>query len=471
MKKANLFISTFFVFLIVISQVLAEQEYQLKTLTNLKFDKEIQDVAFDSYNENGQTKYYPKIVVLREIDSIASKGSYTKYALEVRILDRDGKTIWNLTNLKYWSNVYFSNRGKYFGVDNITYKDPSVDYDNREIISSNFTVYNDKGKTIWQLPIRIDYNNPIISSYDGSVFMILNEEDAFGVGLDLYDKNGIKHVVMPYANFLSDTINTVSRLKVSDDGKFVAAVISRGPSNEMKQHTLTFFDLNGNSLWQYLIPEKANGELNISPKGRFTFIDGRTEIPRPHISKESLIKGSMKLEPPKYSSANIFIINHKGKLIMQTPIRISYTAEAFSINERFLHFCNYTFTQGELNQLILIDLENKKEVFRKEISERPVRAGISDSGWVIEVWEIPDSTRELNKRTIPTSSKFKLCLLNNEGNVITQSEVQLRAEDISNLDLSTGAFRVLGWCGNYTVFGLVEDKSKTIKILSLEKQY
>jgi len=451
----------------------AEQNYQLKTLTELKFDKEIQDVAFESYEQNGQIKYYPKIVVLREIDSIASKGSYTKYELEVRILDREGKVIWNLPYLKYWSNVYFSNHGKYFGVYSATYDNPSADYQDRKIINSNFTVYNDKGETTWQLPIRIDYNRPTISSYDGSVFMILNEEDAFGVGLDLYGKNGTKHTVVSYVNFLADTINYVGWENISDDGKLTAAVISRGPpfGSFKRQHTLTLFDFKGSVLWQYLIPEAATGELTISPKGGFVFIDGRTEIPRPQIPKESLIKGGMKRAPPppQYSSANIFIMNNKGELIMQIPTRISYTAGAFSNNERFLHFCDYTFKQGELNNLILIDLKSKKEIFRKEFSERPVRAGVSNSGWVIEVWGVPDSARVPNKRTIPERSEFKLYLLNNEGNVITQSEIQLSAEDISYFNLNFGAFRILGWNGNCPVFGLVEDKSKTIKILSIVK--
>jgi hypothetical protein len=236
------------------------------------------------------------------------------------------------------------------------------------------------------------------------------------------------------------------------------------------KHTLTLFDSKGNLLWEYPIPEEGSGELNISSKGRFVFIDGRTEIPRPPIPKESLITGRWKLELPRYSSANIFTINHKGKLIMQIPTRISCTAAAFSNNERFLHFCNYTFTQGELNQLILIDLESKKEVFRKEVSERPVRAGVSDSGWVIEVWEILDSTQVSNNRTIPEWVKYKLCLLNNEGNVVTQKETQLRIENISNFNLNTGALKILGWNGNYPIFGLAEDKSKTIKILSLEKK-
>jgi hypothetical protein len=433
----------------------AEQNYQLKTLTELKFDKEIQDVAFDSYEQNGQIKYYPKIVVLREIDSIASKGPFINYELEVRILDRVGKTIWNLTNLKFWSNVYLSKYGKYFGVYTAILQDPSVNYEERRVTKSNYAIYDDKGKKRWELPLLLDYDYPTISSYDGSFFLTFSGEGlTAGEALDHFDKYGRQNQIIPPHNFDAETYKHISSLEFSDDGKVVVAPIWEGGEFFTKRLILTMFDFTGNLLWEYPIDETDYGDIKVSSKGSYIFAPCYTWT----STQESLTEKTKEREEKTITRHQIekphtFVLNRLGELVIKTPTRSLATEGAFSDNERYLHFRDSKL--GEPNYLVLIDLESKKEMFRKELPERPLQAWVSDSGWVIEMCMAPQG------------NKFKLYFLNNEGSVITQCAVQLKKEDISNFYYED--LKILGWCGNYPVFGLVEDKSKTIKILSLAK--
>ncbi len=454
-NKKQLF-SIIVILLLFLGFALAEQDYEFKTLLELQFDKEIEDVAFDSYEENGQIKFYPKIVVLKEIDPSASKGTLVNYALEVRILNRKGKVIKKFPNLKYYSRVHLTKNGNYFGIERVIYNDPLADYGKQKIVSADFSVYNDKGEKKWRLLEPLNYNSPAISSYDGSAYLILSEEDASGLGLDYFDIKGNRKNLIPQPkDFYSSSFKTLTGTFFSDDGKLAAFAIEKRPQgmySPIEEITIALYDNIGNLLWEYPIPEKGFGTIATSPKGSYVFVDCFTEKPRPPISKEDLIKGKKKLVPPEMQSANVLVLNQKGNLVIKIPTRISTRAVAFSDDERFLHFCDYK--SGEDNFSVVVDLPAKKELFRRKIPTKFVWAGVANDGSVIGIGI--------------SENLWKLYLLNNQGEILATQDISdlEKATTVTGIYEKIGTLRILGWSGLRPIFGWIGHKAKKIKIMA-----
>uniref|UniRef100_A0A7C6A873 Uncharacterized protein n=1 Tax=candidate division WOR-3 bacterium TaxID=2052148 RepID=A0A7C6A873_UNCW3 len=439
------------VLLVFLGWALAEQEFEFKTLMELKFDKEIEDVAFDSYEENGETKFYPKIVVLREVDPVASKGTLVNYALEVRILNQKGKVIKKISNLRYFSRIYLSKNGKYFGIERVTSKDPLAVYNEREIVRADFTVYNDRGEIKWKIEGQLNYDTPFISSYDGSVFLTLSEEGLLGAyALDHFDKKGHRKSIIPIQDLTVEIYKNIGGVLFADDGTVAAVRIQEEGNEQVRQLILALLDYKGNILWEYPINEKFFGETKVSPKGSYVFTDCYSwEARAENLRNETLPKKTP--IPLRMRSANVFILNKAGILWMKIPTRISTSAVSFSNNERFLHFCD--FKHGDKNFSIKVDLYTKSEIFRKEVPQRFIWSGVSDKGWVAGI-SMFENAYELN-------------LMDPDGNLVAQHYMkEIKTEPLDEIP----AFSILGWSGDLPIFGLVQHKSKVLKIFSFVRR-
>ena len=88
-------------------------QYKMETLFEKGFDAEIEDVIFDSYEEDGAVRFYPKIVILKHLDKALSQGDWKYYKKEVNLFNTKGvavKTLW----FPYGSRVGCSRNGEYF---------------------------------------------------------------------------------------------------------------------------------------------------------------------------------------------------------------------------------------------------------------------------------------------------------------------------------------------------------------------
>ena len=54
-------------------------QYKMETLFEKGFDAEIEDAIFNSYEERGAVKFYPKIVILKHLDMELSQGVHKYY--------------------------------------------------------------------------------------------------------------------------------------------------------------------------------------------------------------------------------------------------------------------------------------------------------------------------------------------------------------------------------------------------------
>ncbi|MCX6841981.1 MAG: hypothetical protein NTX53_06870, partial [candidate division WOR-3 bacterium] len=90
----------------------------LRTIAELKFDKEIEDVAFGSYMVGGREWYYPKVVVRRQ-GPVVPKWQQREVELSVEILDSTGRVVNRIPHLKYFSRVWLSNSGNFIGVEEV----------------------------------------------------------------------------------------------------------------------------------------------------------------------------------------------------------------------------------------------------------------------------------------------------------------------------------------------------------------
>jgi hypothetical protein len=446
------------VLLVFLGWSLAEQGFEFKTLLELKFDKEIADVAFDFYEENGQTKFYPKVVVLREIDRAASRGPIVNYALEVRILNRKGKVIKKISDLKFYSRVYFSKNGKYFGVEKINFKDPFTT--NQGILSESFTVYNDKGNICWQRKeniLGLDYGSVMVNSQNGSVFVTFTSPDLPGYWksfFNYFDTAG------NYYPIFSDRLPTSGYSEISENGEFLVVAWKNSEPSKGKE-SIALIDKEGKLIWERML-EEPNSVLTISKGGNHIFAGGTNSF-QEQVDKTLLVGKKRSPSKPKVISSSGYIFSNKGELLMKLsvlPYVIGGHKSSFSRNEQNLLFSSRDYKESPQDLLIGVNLKSKSEFFRVLLPEQ------TKIGFVQKPFAISDA----GDAVVITNRNF--FLLNSKGQFVANLDITgLETEEIiEGIYKKTVTLRLLGWNSSVPINGWIGHKARKLKVMSIEKR-
>ena len=459
-----------------------------KVLYEQKFNKEIDEVAFDSYEKDGSITYYPKIVVFKERDDFTVKIEYKD---EKHVVKREKQEIMifspqesEITNIKgptitsfQGGEIYISEGGNYFAILQTTiwdyfYSDMTQFYFSQDEIDSilekgekgrtarekreksrnklnefvrekyeaehgkleetNLSVYNDEGEMLWRkepwkdIPYDADYAMKI-SPKDGSLFFGL-------LGLEaswIYEPNGTRKKAFPPE--LHEYIP--QDLGFARNWEYIAIGFKEEPTHFYKELPGrsskpggAFLDSNWNLLWKKSLNNYLISGVVISPYGSYLAAETYTMKGTGEKGEESKIESRMAVNTG-------YLFDRKGELIMNPTLGGGLgrnTLSLFSENEKY-------FAARDDKHLSFIDIENKKIIFEKEFPSR--------------IWAISVS----NKGRCALLAGHKVYMVDENGHEIWESGTALN-------EISVHSIHLLGWDNNNPIIGVIVRETGEIEI-------
>ncbi len=452
------------------------------------FDKEINEIAFDSYEKDGSITYYPKIVVFKERDDFTVKREYTD---EKHVVKREKQEIVvfspeenEITNIKgptitsfQGGEIYISEGGRYFAILQTTiwdyfYSDMTQLYFSQDEIDSilekgekgrmarekreksrdklkefirekyeaehgkleetNLSVYNDKGEMLWRkepwedIPYDASYAMKI-SPKDGSLFFGLLGMEASWI----YEPNGTKKKAFPPE--LHEYIP--QDLGFARNWEYIAIGFQEEPTHFYKELPgrsskpgVAFLDSNWNLLWKKSLDNYLISGVVISPYGSYVATETYTMKGTGKKGEESKIESRMAV-----NTGHLF--NREGELIMNPPLGGGLgrnTLSLFSENEKY-------FAARDDKHLSFIDIEKKKVIYEKEFSSR--------------IWAISVS----NKGRCVLLAGHKVHVVDENGHEIWDSGTTLN-------EISVHSIHLLGWDNNNPIIGVIVRETGEIEM-------
>jgi hypothetical protein len=392
-----------------------------------KFDKKIDEVAFDSYEKDGSIMYYPKIVVFKERDDFTVQREYkherfddkkvfNRDKLGISILSPQGSEIASTEGPEITSfsggKIRTSENGHYFAISqntNLNYfysemvnlyfpqdkitsmlKDKERSQNEIEKMVHNkyeakygklqdrsFRLYNDNGKLLWEreklwesdyVPedfwIKITPDGNVLGTWSGKWWII--------------DPSGNKSKAFPpeFDDFSIDGL----RVRSSIGQKYTAIGFMKHPVDFYKELPgkssepgIALLDSNRNLLWEKSLDNYLLNWVIISPHGSYIGVETYTRAGVLY-DKES---GTKLREPGKGIAAKTgCLFNKEGNFLMSLPpsgVLLWETSSPFSENEKYLAI-------PDKEKLTLYDLSQKKIVYERTFPFRISCVSVSNDG-------------------------------------------------------------------------------------------
>ncbi len=422
-------------------------QYKMETLFEKGFDAEIEDVIFDSYEEDGAVRFYPKIVILKHLDRELSQSVHKFYKKEVKIYNSNGDVVSNLW-FPFWSRIGCSDNGNYFYVWNVVREKPEpynpANVYETGIKESSFVVYNDKGEILWKKspyePIFDVAFGFFISPKDGSVvkcelwnwFLPVSFYNTYGNERKIRTKD-----LYGYADY--------NIFEFSETWEFGVVLAHKYPdkilSGESAEPRILLVDSLLNPLWDNSLDENIFGRASISRNGSYIYASAYTM---------AAYRG--------LQSMTGYLYNKNGDLLM----KISNGADpiASSSNEKYLLVKSRTPTDNSPKSgIIFIDIEAKKVLFENEwhVTDAVIA---SDGNVALIGISTPEPAQDkINKMSVAEARAYRRSLyiqsigeigiFDRDGNILFGSEgYELLGDKLT--------IKILDWDGTNLIFGITD---------------
>ncbi|OYD17122.1 hypothetical protein CH333_01935 [candidate division WOR-3 bacterium JGI_Cruoil_03_44_89] len=303
---------------------------EIKVLYEKRFDKKIDQVKIVRYEENGTVRFYPKVVVLKELDKDLSQKDWRFYRKEVLVLDKEGNITARIPDLEYFSEVRVSINGILVAVlrrylDKPSPYRPGLMEDWKREKKQELTVYNDRGKIVWQTDKKLfapkcDCHFGGISEKDTSISIAFD----YGGGKKYSPTRGFW--MSPFdEKYPSELVSGTLY------GRFMAVAVYNRDGSRL----VVLLDSTANPIWEKSIDEQTIGQVRISPHGSYVFVWAYTWS-QEKDTKEEAIKRGRTLS--KLVSVSTYLFDKEGNLILKKDDKCRYGSSVFSDNEKYLAY-------------------------------------------------------------------------------------------------------------------------------------
>lgn len=478
-------------FIQTINSALLSVDSKLELLYEKKFDKEIEQVAFDSYLESGCKKFYPKIIVFNDRkEFVVARKYYDARMKDRRVFERNKKEVRIFSSTKekiesikgfednFYSGgeVWISKRGNFFVVlqtvylnsfyDKLTYLYLSAERARKlkpreraelvrnmyeaeygELMKSSIIVYNDKGEMLWQ---KESWETP----YDASYHLLVSPRDGsilYGVGMDgmnfvIYDPSGqrLKSLTKELNGYI------LKDFAFADDWRYIAVGYQKYPLYRYEELPgksfepgLFLLDSSWNSIWEKESDNYLMDWVIISPNGKYTGVGTHT--------MKGFGRGLARASGELYDKGSNFVMEMPWKEYRGVKVH------SFSENEKYLASSNK-------DSLILIDLSNKSIVFKRKLSAPILDVLVSNEGKTTLITRKRENA-EYYSIGRPRSWRFytNVYVVNETGKIIWSNKI-LEGEPKMRQGPSMLLVNLLDWDYNEPIIGIVDKESGIIKI-------
>jgi hypothetical protein len=457
---------------------------EFKILYEQKFDKKIDEVAFDSYKENGNIIYYPKIIAFEESEEFTIKREYKDERFdderlfknvdkEIRIFTPKGKQIKSISGDKYnfyaGGELYISENANYFAIKQVVRMEdfystlmnlyfPQKDIDSMrmfegigrdeleniilkkyegeygKLIEPSFSLYNDKGELLWKKEklwenyyitedFYIDYIKKICPNGN-----ILAKWSGKWWIIDISGNKG-KAFPPEFDNYLIDGL----RVRSSKRRKYTAI----GFKKYKKLHgtsygpSIALLDSNRNLLWKKSLENDLLDWVVISPQGSYIGVETYSSF-----------------VPAKTG----YLFDKKGKLITNLPSAhlLWETSDPFSENERY-------FASPEKARLALYDINENKIIYERSFSFRIFDISVSNDGkCAIASRKREDLEYYSTGRPKKMRYLYKVSIVDEKGYMVWDSG-----------EMEGTSINLLGWDNDDSFFAIIDKEKGYIKIVKV----
>ena len=475
-----------------------------KILYEQQFDKKIDEVAFDSYKENGNIVYYPKIIAFEESEEFTIKREYKHERFddervfknvnkEIRIFSSKGKQIKSISGDKYnfyaggkthisenanyftimqvvrTEDLYSTLMGLYFspeGIDSLRTFEGINSYELEDIvikkyekeygklIEPSFSMYNDKGDLLWKkeklwetyyLPEdfyikKIYPNGDILGKWSCKWWII----DISG--------NKTKSFPPEFDNYLIDGL----RVGSSKDRKYTAVGFKRHPTDFYKELPgkssepgIALLDSNRNLLWKKSLDNYLLNWVVISPQGSYIGVETYTMAGVLYDKKSQ-----KKLREPGEGIAakTGCLFDKKGNLVMNLPSAnlLWETSAPFSEDERY-------FACPKKEHLAFYDISEKKLVYEKNLPSNISGISVSNDGKCSVVTREQENLEYYSTgRPSKIRDLYKVFIIDEKGNTVWDGG-----------EMEGTSAHLLGWYDKDSFFAIIDKEKGYIKIVKV----
>ncbi len=474
-----------------------------KTLYEQNFDKKIDEVVFDSYRENGNIIYYPKIIVFKESDDFTIKREYKHERFddervfknvnkEIKVFSSKGKQIKSISGDKYnfyaGGEIHISESANYIAIMqvvrmedfystlmNLYFSREDIDSMRRveeigrdklediilkkyegeygKLIEPSFSLYNDKGELLWKKEKLWESH---YMPEDFYIKKICPNGNILGIWLGkwwIINTSGNKRMVFPPELHQCLT----KHLDLARDCNYIAVAFKEEATHFYKnlpgkssKPGVALLDSNWNLLWKKSLENYLISAAIISPYGSYIAAQTYT-MAGVMYDKES----GKKLRGPGEGLAakTGYLFNREGKLIMNPPLGTGLwrnELSLFSENERF-------FAARDDRRLSFIDIEEKKIIYEKDFPSRILGISVSNYGKCAVVTRRQENL-EYYSTGRPSKMRYlyKGFIVDEKGNTVWDSgEMEATSTDL------------LGWDKNNCFFAIMDKEKEYIKIVKV----
>jgi len=474
---------------------------QLPTSSNFeilyeqKFDKEIDEVAFNSYEKDGSITYYPKIVVLKERDDFTVKREYKheryddkqvfkKVNKEIRLLSPEGKIRTNIKGDEYnfyaGGDIHISSNGNYFAVMQVVRKEDfysklTLLYFSREEIGQklrkengdidklndlvrqkyeaehgkltepSFRMYNDKGELLWEKEKlwETDYMPEALSlkilPADGSLLYSFIYQLGY---YKIIDPSG--NIRKAFPSELDAYLDP--RIRFSKNGEYTIIGFKKYPTDFYKklpgkssEPGVALLDSNLNIVWKKSLGNYLLSSVLISPRGSYIATATYT------------MSGTEDKSPAQWTG---YLFDKNGNLVMNTPLGGGLwkeTLNLFSENEQY-------FAIPDDKHLSVIDLSKKRMIyekdFKKDFPNDIIGLSVSNDGKCVIVCSGYENLEYYETGRPKSTKQYAIAYVIDVNGEIIWDSSKMKAETI----------QLLGWDNEKPIIGIMDNKNGEIQI-------
>jgi hypothetical protein len=432
-------------------------DYIMQTIYEQSFDTEIEDVVYSSYEDRDSLIFYPKIVILKQVDSTLSQGEYRYHKREVQIYGKDGHLVHSI-RFPFWTQVGCSENGNYFYAGTVIRKIPDpylpseVYY--QEIEDAYFAVYDAQGDLLWKIPFEPVYDADYsfrVSPRDGSVIELLST---------YFDSKGNSRSIRPLCGYSDFEIYGFSK-----NWQYIVAISYKYPEahqssipGKSPEPRILLLDSLLNLVWERPLDEYNGYGAAVSPRGSYIYASSNTS----EHQKTGIMKGGL-------VSSMGALFDQYGKLVMEIE-NGSYPI-VFSENERCLLAMFYTPDDRQINEIGLIDIIDKKVLYKKSFRARNAVIAADGSVAILRrtIPEFDQALREgmsvrearIHRMKLDEQAVWKATVFDKEGTTL------LETDGFASMGAKI-VYDILHWDGTRLLLSVKDNTQNSISVLVIE---
>jgi hypothetical protein len=459
-----------------------------EVLYEQNFDKEIDEVAFDSYEKDGSVTYYPKIVVLSERDDFTVKREYKhekyddkqvfkKVNKEIRIFSPERRIRTSIKGDEYnfyaGGDIYISSNGNYFSIMQVVRKEDfysriaqlyfpmdeirekkranedefyelvreKYEAEYGKLTEPSFRVYNSKGELLWKKEKLwdTDYMPEALSlkilPADGSLLYSFIYQLGY---YKIIDPSG--NIRKAFPSELDAYLDP--RIRFSKNGEYTIIGFKKYPTDFYKklpgkssEPGVALLDSNWNILWKKSLDNYLLSSVLISPRG--SYIAAATYT----------MSGTEDKSPAQWTG---YLFDKNGNLVMNTPLGGGLwkeTLNLFSENEQY-------FAIPDDKHLSVIDLSKKRMIYEKDFPNDIIGLSVSNDGKCVIVCSGYENLEYYETGRPKSTKQYAIAYVIDVNGEITWDSGKMKAETI----------QLLGWDNEKPIIGIMDNKNGEIQI-------